>query len=701
MPPTPTRHAAGTQRGAATITLLLLMLSLVAMLGLVEVGYLYWVKRDLQKVADLAALAGAGRLEQCNASNDDNLAARASALSDNAHLGTLTIRCGYWHPGNAGEDHFLDASAEHPVNAVKVVARRSPLPFFNQIDALPTISASAVAWHSAPQVAFSVGSQLLNVNGQAPLQQVLKLLGVDIDGVTVAGYQGLADLQITPRGLLEALGLGVGTDLTVGDYNALLQGNRVGLGQLLEATTALASQQGLLGLDLSLLQQRLAAANLDSVRIALGSTDTTSGLFAHVVGASTDPATGLDVQLNALDLISTAASIAGAGHAATISGLQVLGTGVSVQASVVEPPSIGVGPVGTTAYNAQVRLFIDIDSNDITLLSAAFKLLGTRLLLPIYIDVIDGYATATAIDCAGSPRNASFAVTSSVANVCVGKTSVDWRSTRDLCGSTLQDEQLLTLFGLPLLSSRIRLPALSDTQNLTINEGDTGSTSPHRLPIGDTLADLSSALLGLLGDLLSPGSSDNSTASAIAGQYLEATRNASTGRYSATAVIEALKNGTGDLGALGTWQTQIPSCNLLYCTPTTGDVWQGFLASTQINGSLLGSVLDLLGLTACDGLLTQLLAYNSCIRNNLARYLKTKPGGLDGLGSYNPSTGSGSCNGVVCLLLRPVVDAILRPLLNAIGSLLSQVLANVLGLELGRSDIHVQSIQCHSAQLVH
>jgi len=39
--------------------------------------------------------------------------------------------------------------------------------------------------------------------------------------------------------------------------------------------------------------------------------------------------------------------------------------------------------------------------------------------------------------------------------------------------------------------------------------------------------------------------------------------------------------------------------------------------------------------------------------------------------------------------------------LNGIGTLLTTTLANVLGLELGRTDVHVQSIQCNSAQLVY
>ncbi|WP_229301037.1 hypothetical protein [Stenotrophomonas maltophilia] len=52
------------------------------------------------------------------------------------------------------------------------------------------------------------------------------------------------------------------------------------------------------------------------------------------------------------------------------------------------------------------------------------------------------------------------------------------------------------------------------------------------------------------------------------------------------------------------------------------------------------------------------------------------------------------------MLLKPALD-VLKPLLNSVGSLLRSLLAQVLGLELGRTDVHVQSIQCTPAQLVY
>ncbi|MEE9877392.1 MAG: pilus assembly protein TadG-related protein [Stenotrophomonas maltophilia] len=92
----PRQFSFGRPRGGMSVTMMLVMLALLAMLGLVEIGYLFWAKRDAQKVADLAALAGAQRLELCTSDNSDNSAARQSAVTQNRFAGTVQIRCGNW-----------------------------------------------------------------------------------------------------------------------------------------------------------------------------------------------------------------------------------------------------------------------------------------------------------------------------------------------------------------------------------------------------------------------------------------------------------------------------------------------------------------------------------------------------------------------------------------------------------------------------
>lgn len=682
--------------------MLMLLIGLVAILGVVEIGYIYWLKRDVQKVADLGSLAGAQRLSACNASNTDNSDARRNAEVDNAFSGTLQIECGHWSATLPQDARFIAPGAGRELNAVRVTASRPALPFFNQLPSMPVVSATATARSSEPVASFSVGSRLLNINGNAPLQGLLRLVGVDLSETEAASYKGLAQVKITPRGLLRALGIPVATDISVGDLNNLLAARQVEVGQLLDVMANLAGEQGVLGANVDLLRSRLASVGVDRLLVRLGSNAGNSGLFASIVGNGPNAGGALDVDLNALGLVGTAIMVANGQHAVDVPQLDILGL-VQAKASIVEPASIAIGPVGTTAYNSQVRIFMDIDTQRIPLLGPVLGALGTRVKLPTYIDVIDGFGRLQALNCNSQPATATVDVTSSIANICIGKPVTPWDSTREICATALENEQLITLLGAVTLNHKIMLPALSDRQHLTLAEGETGTVRPNPLAVGTLVSNLVDALLGTLQSLFSPPSNAGDPAQNMARQYLEATK--VSGAYQPEAVVSLLRDGNSALPALGNWNTQIPSCDfwLLGCTPkkVQGNVWDGFLYETNVSDpSLIGGLLDVLGVTSCKGLLAGLLAYNSCVQNALAKYLQTKPGGLTGTGSYNPASGNGSCSSILCLLLKPVVDNTLRPLLNGVGALLSSVLGNVLGLELGRSDVTVHAIQCGNAQLV-
>lgn len=156
-------------RGGMSVTMMLVMIALLAMLGLIEIGFLFWAKRDAQKVVDLAALAGAQRLDLCRPDNADNSAARQNALAQNTFPGQVQIQCGNWNATRGTADHFSPSvDAGNPRNAVRVIAERGVLPFFGQNSGLPTLRVQAVAKRSEPTAVFAVGSQLLRTNGNSP-----------------------------------------------------------------------------------------------------------------------------------------------------------------------------------------------------------------------------------------------------------------------------------------------------------------------------------------------------------------------------------------------------------------------------------------------------------------------------------------------------------------------------------------------------
>ncbi len=455
-------------RGGMSVTMMLVMLALLAMLGLVEIGYLFWAKRDAQKVADLAALAGAQRLELCTADNSDNSAARQNALAQNRFAGTLQIRCGNWSASRSTGNRFVaSVDASNPRNAVQVIAERSVLPFFGQNASLPTVSVQAVARRAEPTAVFAVGSQLLRTNGDSVLLSTLRLVGLDVTNATVLSYDGLAQANVTPSGLLKALNIPVSANLSVADFNRLLSVNRVSLAQLVDATATVVGRDSTVGAQLRALSDLVATQlDINKLNIVLGSQSGGGGLFAEVVSPDGTVGSALESQINVLNLINTAISIANDGNGVAVKGLDLLG--IRIQAGVVEPPSIAIGGVGSRAYNAQVRLLADVDSNNLFALGPLLNLLGTRLHLPLHVDIANGMGTLTGIQCGASPPRATIQVDASVLRACVGNVDPAQRfSKANVCDATLQNEQLLKLLGQPLINDRITLPALTSSQNLT------------------------------------------------------------------------------------------------------------------------------------------------------------------------------------------------------------------------------------------
>jgi uncharacterized membrane protein len=703
------------QRGGMSVTMMLVMAGLVTMLGLVEVGYLLWAKRDAQKVADLAALAGAQRLDLCTSGNSDNTAARQNALQENRFGGQLDVRCGNWNANHATADHFIGTvSVENPRNAVKVVAQRSVLPFFGAHAQLPTVSAQAVAKRTAPSAVFSVGSQLLRTNGNSPLMATLRLVGLDVSNATVLSYDGLAQVSVTPSGLLKALGIPVEANLSVADFNRLLSVNKISLAQLVDATAVVLGRDSAVAAQLRALGSLVSTGlDINQANITLGSQNGGGGLFAEVIAPDGSIGSALESKINVLDLLNTGISIANDNNGVQVRGLNLLG--IDVKAGVIEPPSIAIGGVGARAYNAQVRLMVDVDSNRVPAVGALLSLLGTRLHLPLHVDVTNAMGTLSSIQCGATPPTATVKVDSSVLRACVGNVNAaDVFSKNNVCDATLQNAQLLTLLGQPLINNRITLPALTDSQNLTLAAGQTGSTRINPLAVGDTVSSLVNELLRVLSGMLSgPKSDPKQAATALAERYLAAAH-APNSRYNVDNVIPLLRDGSPaqNLAPLGDWTVTkgVPRLCVLGLTTCweDGSVWTGYRTAVTGQGlglldGALGALLGGLLINRCDSLVTNLVSYNNCVRDNLASYIQTKPGGFNDPTGGDGVTGPGnavSCSGLLCTVLTPILSA-LKPVLNSVGALLTQVLADLLGLELGRTDVSMQSIQCNAAQLVY
>lgn len=739
-------HAVHRQRGSVLIQFALFLGVMVAILGVVDIGYMYYAKRDLQRVADLAALEAVQAIDLTQ-SNDASACVAAGATSVSigknwpASLTPVTqdVHCGGWSAEYPAPRHF-DRNVT-PINAAHVMLEgQSPrlLPFNWD----RTIQAEAIAKRGEEMAAFQVGSQLLNFNNDAVLGRLLGLVGLDVTQLSVLDADGLANAKITPSGLLKALGI----DLGIGGLAALspdqvLKLDNLTLLHVLNASVEAVSDSTAKA-SLRAIIDVLQDAKIDSVKLLdlktpLLDREGVPGLLAFLsLGSDQSPNdAALDLQLGVGDVLKTAIMVGANGHAVHIPTLNVLNL-VTAGVTVVEPPKIAIGPVGTKANSAQVRLNLDIDSAKLPLFGPLLNMLNLRVNLPIKVDAVRADATLDDIHCPDPARDnqpsIDVGVKSRLAGITIGHTDK----------SSSDPENLL--IKTPLGGLGVRGPIVAgllqdedEIESLLKDESDW--TRENRLFLGDTVDAVLDAVFNLLGGIFSPpmlspewggmvleGSvqdARNAQIEMLAELYLEATKK--NGFYNVQDATELILKGRGVAGEDGglsalvsgnfSFNNAIPvSCLVAICPVSTwesGTFSEAFHAYTSVPYSIL----DLVGIptlgngyTSCSGLLTSLLAWNACVSSNLKNLLKKHDNQVALTDSSqlvkslkDPSTDNVTCSGTLCVLLQPLLKPV-KTVLNALGSaLLSPLLTNVLGLNLGQSEVKALDIQCNASQLVY
>lgn len=435
-----TNASARNQRGSILVMTAGVVLVALALLGALQVGYTYYMKRNLQNAADMASLSGAQALPgtdglpDCPGALNQARAILAQNLSNSELANQATIQCGQWNPAeNASATHFSPGTTN--ANAVRVeISYAVPvfMPFMS--DGTPlTVDAIAVNTITEPVAAFSVGPRLLALDPGGALNAVLAAVGLDAQQLTVLDYNGLANATLTPAGLLQQLGLEVPVNATVADMEGLLD-TEANISGILDAAIRAVGDDGLLSVDqLGVLNTLVANLQSDDVQVRLFSEPGGErGLFS-LSSVSTDSA-GLTAALGLDTILDMAAAVASKQNGANLS----LGTGDSVgildatvATSVVEPPSIGIGPAGTTAHSASIRLFtrlcVDLGNCDDSAYGLNTPLLSADLSvdLPIVIEAVNGTGTLGQVchrDSDGTPM-AEITVQPALLTTCVGRFS--------------------------------------------------------------------------------------------------------------------------------------------------------------------------------------------------------------------------------------------------------------------------------------
>lgn len=742
------------QKGSVLIQFALLAGVLITILGTVQIGYMYYAKRDLQRIADVSAIEAVNSLSY--AIPDSCPAATASGLKsidDQLRLALDTseepeVTCGHWNENledNARFSSTYGARGNNPLNAVKVKLEGETLRLLPFIGNRTVSAESIAAKKSEPVAAFSVGPQLLRFDETSPLGGLLGAVGLHVDDLRLLDSDGLASAKITPSGLLDLLGVDLGIqDVGLLTPNGVADIKNVTLLNLIDASVN-AVTDNTLGVQLNALRARLVNLGLGNIEIPLGNRENgDGGLFAFVgIGRDQPLDNALDVEIGLSDILKTAIAIGNGENALDIPQLNVAGL-VQAKVSIVEPPTIAIGPVGTQGYSAQIRINLDLDTSKLLGGLGKFLLediLGTRVHLPIAIDVVSATGTLEAIQCQRTPPTIDLSIDSRILNACVGNIPAsNISSTRNGCEVGLDEEELIRLLHMPILSGKLHIPALryeDFDSGLNMKIGDIRSSKPNQLQLGDTVDDLVTGLLNLLSGLFRNPTSSGSMigdwdgdytkidiTEKLVESYLGKSAENNNGFYNVENITKLILQGEGNptdedylpplLKSDFTFNNAIPkTCLLITCPSSTwnsGTFSEAFHSYTSVPFDILGIVgiptFDN-GYQSCAGLLSSLLNWNGCVKHNLIKLLKDHsthvtsidPNSQEIQSILNKNSDEVQCNGALCTLLKPILQ-ILKPILNGIGSLVTNLLDDVLGLELGRTDVEAIDIQCDAAQIV-
>lgn len=713
------------QRGVVTIlTASLLMLLLLVMVLALDTGRLYLEKRKLQNIADMAVLSTVAREPQtCTLKTDKDeeveVEDAAKDAAEDAAEENGFLNNGDWSLDVSCEDQRVKVTATHNVPKSIVLGG-----IFND-DPLP-LTATATAQRNEPIAAFTVSSRLLSLNNDKLVGRLLTNVGLNPEELEILSSEGLLNTSITPSGLLSNLGIDVSIDnLGLLTPQSLTYVSGLSVNEIIDASLELVGNDTT-RLELKALSNHIASSSLDSIDL-LGS----NGLIRLTSGSREQTRAALGTEINLGELLSLAV-ITGTGEKSLeIPALELLG--VNISAGITSPPALAIGPATaidadgkitypTQAHTGQLRLSLNFDTKKIPVVKTLLGLLNTRIYLPLTIDVASANATLTNINCEAGPPTADIDVSSSLLEVCLGDMPETgdplWLGSQSCSAiATRTNTDLIRLLKLTLLGPSKLVLGAPNANNHTLSSmavsEERSYVPPNALSLGATVVNL---IAGVFNEYTT-NSNDNNLAERIADDYLKASSDNKSSflgvpyeLYSPKKATALILNGGTDINgeelpplANDDWYVSNYKAN------DAGNFFSLAFNDMSNNGSFLG--LGAIPITtnnysSCGGLIGDLAggllgdslgaasAYNKCVKNNLSLLLQRKPGGLDlEKPEENANTGTSTiCEGFICNLLR-------RPLDN-VSNLLTDLISESLGLELGRADIRVESISCGVPTLV-
>lgn len=506
-PVTSRRHTADRHtRGSILVnTAIALSLIVITLIG-IELGYLFYMKRELQKATDLAALAGAKEISYAGSCTSAKTAAKLSAngtggtdpnrnLPISIFLEDSDIECGQWDPAKTTSDHF-DSALPDQQNAIRITLNKTPPTLLSFFEGNRTIQTKAVATND-PIAAFSIGTGVASLDEGAVNSLLNGLLGTGNKiKLRIVDYQGLATGQVRLLDLVSAVNVGtvsqlLNTQISMNDF-------MLAMVQALGSSNAVAVQA----------LNAIIATNVESLNVRIGD-------VIKVTTPSSESAA--NASINILELLTTSAQVANGSNLVKLDTAIDLGAlaQAKVQLVILEQPSIAIGPAGkdsqgnwrTQAHSASVRLFLDTKILDTSGIPGLSGLLSVSLLrLPIYIEVAPGDARLSSIQCAVQKEDCRVQIEArpGLGTVCIAEVSsaMMLNKTTPVNCTTLPSATIteISALGIPVLQVQAKVPvqaAIPDTayQTLTYN-GVSGDSDDVQTTNSNAVGSVLSGALG-------------------------------------------------------------------------------------------------------------------------------------------------------------------------------------------------------------
>lgn len=412
----------------------------------VDFGSIFLQTRQLQGMADLAALGAANDIGNAQA------AATATANGNNWNGAVqTTVATGVYVPDSSiSAGQRFTAGGANP-NAVRVTLTAPAQLFFGQAilgKSTVTISRTATA-ASAQAASFSLGSGLAGLQGGIANALLSGLTGSTVS-LSVSDYNALASANVDLLQYSQALQTKL--NLQGVSYNQVLSSN-VSTGQALSVLSTLLDTGG----------NDPAAQAITKVATAAGTATPANlqqlvdlGPYANQDHA--DPATGAGVSVNALQLTSAILQLSQGGHqvqlqlGATVPGLASTTAWLAIGQRPSNSPWLTVNDDGTvTIYTAQTRLYIDAQ---VAPGAGALSSAGVSLVnIPLYVQAASAEAKLSSLSCPASTTSpaVTLAVQPSVGQIQLGQINTaalnDFTTPLTVSKATLVNLALLQVTG--------------------------------------------------------------------------------------------------------------------------------------------------------------------------------------------------------------------------------------------------------------